>query len=80
MPIEKFSGKFLVRGGKNKKYDGDNFIRTVVWNFQVMKKLLNVMIQKNIKKDGLLKDTVLRHHANSRRDLILNRFWIYTSP
>ena len=34
---KKFCGIPLVRGGNYKKYDGDNFMRTVIWEFQVIK-------------------------------------------
>jgi uncharacterized protein (DUF1330 family) len=32
--IESFGGKALVRGGKYITFDGDDFIRTVIWEFQ----------------------------------------------
>ena len=31
--VKSFGGVPLVRGGNYKKYDGDNFIRTVIWEF-----------------------------------------------
>ena len=31
--IKSYGGKPLVRGGKYETFDGDNFIRTVVWEF-----------------------------------------------
>ena len=31
--IKSYGGVALVRGGKYQTYDGDNFIRTVVWEF-----------------------------------------------
>ena len=31
--IKSYGGKPLVRGGKYEIFDGDNFIRTVVWEF-----------------------------------------------
>jgi uncharacterized protein (DUF1330 family) len=32
--IESFGGKALVRGGKYFTFEGENFIRTVIWEFQ----------------------------------------------
>ena len=32
--IEAFGGKALVRGGKYVTFEGENFIRTVVWEFE----------------------------------------------
>ena len=32
--IESFGGKALVRGGKYFTIEGENFIRTVIWEFQ----------------------------------------------
>jgi len=31
--IKKFGGVPLVRGGNHKTFDGDDFLRTVVWEF-----------------------------------------------
>ena len=31
--IKKFGGKPLVRGGKYKRLEGENFLRTVIWEF-----------------------------------------------
>ena len=31
--IKSYGGVALVRGGKYQTYDGDNFIRTVIWEF-----------------------------------------------
>jgi uncharacterized protein (DUF1330 family) len=45
--IKSFGGKPLVRGGKYENFEGENFSRTVVGNFQVLKKQLNVITQKN---------------------------------
>ena len=32
--IESFSGKALVRGGKYITFEGEDFIRTVIWEFE----------------------------------------------
>ena len=32
--IESFGGKALVRGGKYITFEGENFIRTVIWEFE----------------------------------------------
>ena len=33
LAVEKYSGKFLIRGGKNIVTEGKNFVRTVVIEF-----------------------------------------------
>ena len=51
--IKSYGGTPLVRGGKYKVYDGDNFPRTVVGNFLATKKQSNVMTLKNIRLVGI---------------------------
>ena len=34
--IKSYGGKPLVRGGKYETFDGDNFIRTVVWEMNII--------------------------------------------
>ena len=48
--VEKFSGKFLIRGGKNRTNEGIDSPRTVVVEFSDYNTALNVMTLKNIKK------------------------------
>ena len=38
--IKSFGGVPLVRGGKYKTYDGNDFVRTVVWEFPRNKKAI----------------------------------------
>ena len=38
--IKKFGGKALVRGGKYLLLDGDEFVRTVIWEFPSYKKAI----------------------------------------
>ena len=38
--IKSYGGIPLVRGGKHKVYDGDNFPRTVVWEFPSYEKAI----------------------------------------
>ncbi len=33
--IKSFGGKPLVRGGKYQKFEGEDFSRTVIWEFQL---------------------------------------------
>ena len=37
--IELFGGKALVRGGKYVTFEGEDFIRTVIWEFQNIEKI-----------------------------------------
>ena len=61
--VEKYKGKFLVRGGNKITTEGENFIRTAVLEFssfdQAKKFFYSVEYQKAHK---ILKDTVVRHH------------------
>ena len=44
--IKSYGGVPLVRGGAHQTYDGDNFVRTVIWEFPIIKKPSNVMSQR----------------------------------
>ena len=63
MPIIKsFGGKPLVRGGKHETYDGDNFVRTVIWEFPSYQKALECHNSKEYQNGwSLAKDTTKRH-------------------
>tara|TARA_Y100000992_G_scaffold162146_1_gene108659 strand:- start:1506 stop:1805 length:300 start_codon:yes stop_codon:yes gene_type:complete len=60
--IKKYGGKPLVRGGKNQAFDGDNFLRTVIWEFPNYKKALECHESKEYQAGwSLAKDTTKRH-------------------
>ena len=59
--IEYFGGKALVRGGKYITFEGDDFIRTVIWEFEN----INIAIKCHESKDyqeawSLAKNTTTR--------------------
>ena len=60
--IKKFGGVPLVRGGKHETFDGDDFIRTVIWEFPCYAKAMECHNSKEY-QDGwsLAKDTTKRH-------------------
>ena len=61
--VEKYSGKFLIRGGKNIVTEGKNFLRTVVIefnSFEVAKEFFYSPEYQDAHK--LLKDTAIRNH------------------
>ena len=61
--IEKFSGKFLVRGGKNRTNEGVNSPRIVVVEFDNYKKALECYDSKEYQEaHEILKGHALRHH------------------
>ncbi len=61
--IEKFSGKFLARGGKNRSTDGIESPRTVVIEFADYKTALECYDSKEYQEaHELLKGHVTRHH------------------
>jgi uncharacterized protein (DUF1330 family) len=60
--IKSFGGIPLVRGGKYQTYDGDEFIRTVVWEFPSYEKAIEC--HKSIEYQAgwsIAKDTTSRH-------------------
>ena len=61
--VEKYNGKFLIRGGKNIVTEGKNFIRTVVIEFDSFEKTKNFFYSSEYQAaHELLKDTVVRNH------------------
>ena len=50
--IKSYGGIPMVRGGKYQTFDGDEFIRTVVWEFPSYEKAIECHSQKNIKLVG----------------------------
>ena len=61
--IEKFSGKFLVRGGKNRTNDGIESPRTVVVEFPDYNTAINCYDSKDYKDaHNILDGHVIRHH------------------
>ena len=60
--IKSFGGVPLVRGGKYKTFDGDDFVRTVVWEFPSYEKALECHNSKEY-LDGwnIAKSTTTRH-------------------
>ena len=60
--IEKFGGKYHVRGGKYKTYDGNDFVRTVVWEFPSYEKAIECHNSKEYLAGwDLAKKTTERH-------------------
>ena len=61
--IEKFSGKFLVRGGKNRTNDGIDSPRTVVAEFPSYNTAIECYDSVEYQQaHDILKGHVLRHH------------------
>ena len=61
--IEKFSGKFLVRGGKNRTTDGIDSQRTIVVEFPDYNTALKCYDSKEYKEaHDILEGQVIRHH------------------
>ena len=60
--IKNFGGVPLVRGGKHQTYNGDDFIRTVIWEFPSYEKAMECHNSKEY-QDGweLAKNTTKRH-------------------
>ena len=60
--IKSFGGIPLVRGGKHKCFDGDNFLRTVVWEFPNYEKAIECHNSVEYQKGwDLAKNTTTRH-------------------
>ena len=61
--IEKFSGKFLVRGGRNRTNDGIDSPRVVVVEFPDYNTALKCYDSEEYQKaHHILQDHVIRHH------------------
>ena len=60
--IKGFGGIPLVRGGKHITYDGDDFVRTVIWEFPNYEKAIECHNSKEY-LDGwnIAKNTTVRH-------------------
>ena len=61
--VEKYDGKFLVRGGQNIITEGRKFVRTVVLEFSSFEKTKEFFYSSEYQvAHKLLKDTVVRNH------------------
>ena len=61
--VEKYSGKFLIRGGKNLVTEGKNFVRTAVIEFNSFEKAKEFFYSSEYQAaHELLKHTVIRNH------------------
>ncbi len=60
--IKSFGGVPLVRGGDHETFDGDNFVRTVIWEFPSYEQALKCHNSKEYQAGwNLAKDTTKRH-------------------
>ena len=60
--IKSYGGKPLVRGGKYEAFDGDNFVRTVIWEFPNYEKALACHRSEEYQAGwDLAKNTTKRH-------------------
>ena len=60
--IKSFGGVPLIRGGKYETYDGDDFVRSVVWEFPSYKKAIECHNSKEYLAGwNIAKDTTQRH-------------------
>ena len=60
--IKSYGGKPLVRGGKHLTFEGDNFARTVIWEFPNYDKAIECHNSKEYQNSwNLAKETTVRH-------------------
>ena len=60
--IKSYGGKALIRGGKYQNFEGEDFIRTVVWEFPSYKKAIECQKSKEYQEGwNIAKDTTKRH-------------------
>jgi len=78
--IKSFGGIPLVRGGKYQTYDGDEFIRTVVWEFPSYEKAIECHKSKEYQAGWSIAKALLQDICKLLRVLVLNRLRIYASP
>ena len=63
LAVEKYNGKFLVRGNNNVVTEGKNFLRTVVIEFTSFEKAKEFFYSPEYQNaHKLLKNTVIRNH------------------
>ena len=61
--VEKYKGKFLIRGGEKIVTEGENFPRTAVIEFPSFVKAKEFFYSKEYQEAHvILKGTVIRHH------------------
>ena len=61
--VEKYDGKFLIRGGKKISTEGNEFIRTAVLEFSSFEQAKKFFYSTEYQAaHELLKDSVIRHH------------------
>ena len=61
--VEKYGGKFLVRGGEKITTEGTEFLRTAILEFSSFEKAKEFFYSVEYQKaHELLKDTVVRNH------------------
>jgi len=60
--IKSFGGVPLIRGGEHQTYNGEDFIKTVVWEFPSYEKAIECHASKDYQAGwSLAKDTTVRH-------------------
>ena len=60
--IKSFGGVPLIRGGKYQTYNGEDFIRTVIWEFPSYEKAIECHDSAEYQAGwSLAKDTTIRH-------------------
>ena len=63
MAVEKYNGRFLIRGGKNISTEGNKFVRTAVIEFPSFEIAKEFFYSKEYQAaHKLLKNNVIRHH------------------
>ena len=61
--VEKYEGKFLIRGGKKITTEGENFVRTVVIEFDTFNKAEKFFYSNEYQEaHKILNKTIIRHH------------------
>lgn len=61
--VEKYKGKFLVRGGQKITTEGKDFVRTVLIEFESFEIAKKFFYSKEYQEaHDILKGTVIRHH------------------
>ena len=77
--IKSFGGIPLIRGGDHKTFEGEDFIRTVVWEFLIIKKLLECKNSREYKAGWDIAKKQQKGICKLLKDLVLNRLGVDTS-
>ena len=77
--IKSFGGKPIVRGGRYKKYEGEDFNRTVIWEFPSYEKAIECHDSKDY-QDGKISEAEFPNICTPKTSSVSLSASIFTKP